>query len=236
MISYIGDYYPEIHRVIKGYDEEAVLLRTDSVSIENYPKVFTLCSASVFETRIKKEIDLFLSHPASPITTTYPLMNVLLSHNGNKTVDKAFAKLKGYLDSNTGAEVLNATDFYDLFGSLSFRNAVENEYNNYLNFQQSYVATQAHNLEVVWLQSDGKYVEKEYSEMVYIRDTLKMCTFTSAEYDYLNIKLRRNKVAHNYMINTLDSFSDLRKFYYGASIYVYAVVQAIHNLVDISYQ
>ena len=201
----------------------------DSVSIENYPKVFTLCSASVFEKRIKDKLQLFLNNPINPISTSYPSIMTLINRHHDKAVDKIFAKLEAY--NLNGIDHLDASKFYDLFGGTIFKNIIISEYENLRELQRNHAHEQAD--KVFELISLGyKDVEDSYAILLDMVDQLELCTFDRAEEAYLNIKLRRNKVAHVFTAELLDSFNDLRIFYYGAALYIASVDKTISGLVN----
>lgn len=52
-----------------------------------------------------------------------------------------------------------------------------------------------------------------------------------AEKAYLSIKLRRNRVTHDYINGLSDTFADIRKFYNIAVIYVVSLQTAIQDLI-----
>ena len=224
----IENIFPEIDRIIRGYDKENKVLKIDSVSIENYPKVFTLCAASVFEKRIKDKLKLFLSNPVSPINTSYPSIWSIVSSSSDKAVDKIFAKFEAY--NSNGIDHLDASKFYNLFGGITFKNAVATEYEALRELQKNHAGEQA--TRVLGLISSGyKDLDDSYAILIDMVDQLNLCTFERAEEAYLNIKLRRNKVAHNFMTELLDSFNDLRIFYYGAALYIASVDKVLSSLI-----
>lgn len=229
MAEFIEDFFPEIERVIKGYDNEVKLLNSDSVCIENYPKVFTLCSASVFEKRIKDRIRLIKAQPAVSLEIELPQLYRIITSRPNDYVDGVFGK---FVASNkTGSDVLDATKFYELFGGDSFKRSIQAEYNRLLENQKEHIDNQIVILGELLERHYSKY-ENDYADLLEMQEKLNSYTFERAEAAYLNLKLRRNKVAHYYMIETLDSFSDLRSFYYGASLYVAAVNNILQNYIS----
>lgn len=225
----IEELFPEIEHIIRGYDKESEVLSIDSVSIENYPKVFTLCSASVFEKRIKDKLRIFLNNPQSVLSLSYPgVVNMINRHHDN-AVDKIFAKLKAY--NANGIDCLDASGFYDLFGGVVFKNAIATEYDRLREEQKNSANAKA--IKLFELISMG-YMEYEnsYAILIDMVERLDLCTFDRAEEAYLSIKLRRNKVAHNYITELLDSFNDLRAFYYGAALYIASVDTILSGMVS----
>ena len=132
-----------------------------------------------------------------------------------------------------GIERLDATEFYRLFGGDSFKSIVKERFNELRDRQKTHANEQATRMGD--LIATGYWQnEDSYAILIDMVDQLDRCTFDRAELAYLNIKLRRNKVAHNYMTELLDSFNDLRMFYYGASLYIVAVYEALSELIDSS--
>ncbi len=226
----IEERFPEIERIIKGYDKENKVLSMDSVSIENYPKVFTLCSASVFEKRIKEKLNLFLVNPREPIVSSYPKIKKIIDKNPNNYIDKIFGKLKAFNDSN-GIDTLDASEFYELFGGDIFKLTIAKAYEELREMQKTHANNQAEKM-LDLISSGYKDCEEPYALLIDMVEQLDLCSFERAEESYLSIKLRRNKVAHNYMNDLLDSFNDLRLFYYGAALYITSVDSAISGLVS----
>lgn len=231
MNGYIEQFFPAIERVIIGYDKENKVYNSNSISIENYPKVLTLCSASVFEKTIKDRVRLFLSHPASPIATTYPQIARIPPRSSKPVEDAIFG---GFVASNrSGVENLDATRFYGLFGGASFKKSIETKFIELRDKQKKHADEQVSKMADL-IATGYCQNEDSYAILIDMVEQLDRCTFDRAESAYLNIKLRRNKVAHNYMTELLDSFNDLRVFYYGASLYIAAVYEALSELIDSS--
>ena len=53
-MSYIP--YSELKRLIDEYKEDSRVLRDDRIVIQNYPKVFTMSAASMFERISRKNV------------------------------------------------------------------------------------------------------------------------------------------------------------------------------------
>ena len=85
---------------------------------------------------------------------------------------------------------------------------------------------------------DGYHIDEKISNTIDkvseatrdLKDELERCTFDDAESSYLNLKLRRNRVAHDYINGLSDTFEDLQKFYNKAIIYVVALELSIISL------
>ena len=77
--------------------------------------------------------------------------------------------------------------------------------------------------------TDDKY-DLDYAKQCDLKIELDRCSFDDAESAFLNLKLRRNRVAHDYIHGLSDTFEDILKFYNLAVIYAIAIEEAIKNL------
>ncbi|GEM_PF-2349930 len=223
-------YYGELDKLIIEQEEDSRIIKADSLIMKNYPKVFVMSSASLFEHNIKGRCQDFLDSPIKSIQSEYPLIERLKSKQRNKPlVDKMFAELKGY--ENNGVEILSAESFYELFGGETFKQEIKSCFAalHELRLQR----TIKHIEGLVPLLDNGARYEFDYAKQCEIKERLERCSFEVAEKAYLCIKLRRNRVAHNYLYGLSDTFSDIRDFYYDAILYVVALEQAIIGLTNI---
>lgn len=223
-------YYGEIDKLIIEQEEDSRIIKSDTLIMKNYPKVFVMSSASLFEHNIKSRCQDFLDSPKQSIEMEYPLIERLRGRQRNKPlVDKMFAELKGY--ENNGVETLSAESFYALFGGEIFKQEVrlcfETLHDSRLQKTINYIEG------LIPLLENGERYEFDYAKQCEIKERLEQCSFEVAENAYLSIKLRRNRVAHNYLYGLSDTFSDIRDFYYDAVIYVLALEQAIIGLTNI---
>ena len=142
--------------------------------------------------------------------------------------DKMYAKLIGAEDN--GVEILDASQFYDLFGGTAFKMDLISRFAS----EKACRKTDAENVAQVLSVHLGtnEKIDEEYAKQSDIADRLHVCTFEIAERAFLSLKLRRNKVAHNYLHGLSDSFGDIRAFYYDAISYVVALEGAIENLTN----
>lgn len=76
----------------------------------------------------------------------------------------------------------------------------------------------------------GTQYDYAYAKQCDLRTQIAICSFENAEKAYLNMKLRRNRVAHDYLNGLSDTFEDIQKFYYVAVIYVVALEESIGAL------
>lgn len=224
-------HYQELERLISEYEEDTKLIKSDRLIIKNYPKVFTMSVVSSFEYYLKDYLNEFIAFPSNSISTTYPFIDALLRKNpGKPIVDKMYAKLESY--EKEGIEVLDATKFYDLFNGDVFKNEVKN---NFFIEQQTQIVKVSDMIDRLsaLIGTDDRY-DNDYAKYTDIKERLDLCTFDKAENAFLSLKLRRNRVAHNYLNGLADSFEDLRNFYYDAVLFVISLETALESLIDSS--
>ena len=218
--------YSEIEKLIKEYEDDFLNLRPNKVIITNYSKVLVLSAASLFEKRIKEKCQDFLNSPNLPISSNYPLINKLINNNNRKpTNDQMYGKFETY-DSNGGL-VLNATKFYDLFGS-GFGNTATSHFNNELGYNISERRLTLNALNGL-IGHDDTY-DNDYVRIDDLIIQLSTSNFSDAENAFLNIKLRRNKTAHDFINGINDTFEEIVKFYNMAVIYVVSLEKAISDI------
>jgi hypothetical protein len=217
--------YAELDKLIQEYEEDFIPISSERLMMKNFPKVLTMSSASLFEFNIKNTCKEFLDNPKNPIDPSYPLI-VRMLRKPKPVTDQMFAKLEAYDDN--GIEHLDASPFYDLFGGPAFRALVESFFTTQLSQKTQDASTIINAL--LPLVDQGKKFETEYAKYIVLKDELDLCTFASAEMAYLSLKLRRNRVAHDYLHGLSDTFEDIRKFYTIAVIYVIALEEAIKDL------
>ena len=222
------DKYNELDRLIREYEEDFKTIRQDKLIMKNYPKVLVMSIASLFEKQLKNTCQNFIDNPKSPILMTYPEIHKLACKNPNKPLtDKIFAKLEGYYDT-IGGEILNAQKFYDLFGGSNFKNDVKRNFNMVRLKKIDQVGAILNNL--VNLLDEGEQYEYSYAKQADLKEKLAVCSFDVAENAYLALKLRRNRVAHDYIYGLSDTFEDIENFYYDAILYIVSLEHTIEEL------
>lgn len=222
--------YAELWRLVNEYEEDVKIIRPDKMIILNYPKLFTMSAASSFEHQIKTLLADFIQYPCRPISTSFPQIQVLARRNGGKPLeDKMFAKLEGF--ENGGIPVLNAGKFYDLFGGQVFKDDVATNFE--IERRRRIFLEEALIDKLVELLGQGDQYERDYAKHSDIKERLSLCTFDNAEKAYLTLKMKRNRVAHNYVYGLSDSFEDIRNFYYDAILYVVGLEKAIENVTNL---
>ena len=182
-----------------------------------------LYTSTSFEYHIKNRCQEFLDSPILPLAS-YPIISALKSKK--PIVDQMFAKLEGYDDN--GIEHLDADKFYGLFGGQVFKNEVQREFGTEQTATLERVAAKVDSLSA--LVGEGEQYDFDYAKQSDLKDYVSQCSFDDAEKAYLSLKLRRNRVAHNYIDGLSDTFEDIQKFYYLAVIYVVALEKAISTL------
>ena len=217
--------YDELDKLIKEYEEDFHTIRGERLIMKNYPKVLTMTAASLFERQIKNRCQEFLDNPRLPINPNYP--NVLSLHGRKPVVDQMFATLEGYNDGN-GVEHLDAEKFYDLFGGQPFKTALELKFTSERDSHLDSISNRITALQSL-LGEEEKY-DYDYAKQCDLKDELERCSFCDGETAYLSLKLRRNRVAHDYINGLSDTFSDIQKFYNKAVIYVIALEECIQSL------
>ena len=223
-----NSHYNELDRLISEYEKDVKLIKDDKLIMKNYPKLFVMSVASLFEHEVKCLLENFYNNPIAQIPVAYPKIDRLARGRGNKPIeDRLFAKFESY-ENNAGSLVLNAEEFYELFGGISFRSVVCQNYEleriNRLQKEEQMLSN------LVTLLGENEQYEEDYAKHCDIKERLERCTFERAEQAYLSLKLRRNKVAHNYIFGLLDSFEDVRNFYYDAILYIIGLEKAILSI------
>lgn len=219
--------YAELEKLIKEYEEDSINLRSERLVMKNYPKVLTMSAASSFERNIKNSCQDFLDNPKHPIITTYPNIQRLLNSN-RPAVDLMFAQLRTL---NNSVECLDASRFYDLFGGATFESNVRSLFSTELSNKISEIEEVVNQL--VGLVDLNDAYALDYVNKTDLLDQLKNASFEDAESAYLSLKLRRNRVAHDYINGLSDTFEDIKKFYNLAILYIIALENSIRDLINI---
>lgn len=214
--------YDELDKLIKEYEEDFRTIKSERLIMKNYPKVLAMSAASSFEYQIKNRCQEFLDSPIFPLAS-YPNITALRSRKPK--VDQMFAKLEGYDD---GIEHLNAEKFYDLFGGQVFKSKVEDNFSTGHSATIENITAKISGLSA--LVGQGEQYDFDYAKQSDLKDMMEQCSFDDAERAYLSLKLRRNRVAHDYINGLSDTFEDIQKFYYQAVIYVVALEASIREL------
>lgn len=215
--------YHELDKLIKEYEEDYRTIKSERLIMKNYPKVLTMSAASSFEYQIKNRCQEFLDSPILPITS-YPNISALKSKKPK--VDQMFSKLEGYDDN--GIEHLDAEKFYNLFGGQAFKADVKNRFSTEHSATIESIVAKIAGLSAL-VGQDEQY-DFDYVKQCDLKDFIAQCTFDDAEKAYLSLKLRRNRVAHDYINGLSDTFEDIQKFYYSAVIYVISLEASIRAL------
>lgn len=215
--------YPELESLIKEYEEDSRTIKSERLIMKNYPKVFTMSAASSFEYQIKRRCQEFLD-ALGPAVASYP--NICILRQRKPKEDQMFAKLEGYLGPD--GERLNAEKFYELFGGQTFKEMVEEHFFGEKAAVLEKITTKIAGLSAL-LGQEEQYAF-EYAKQSDLKENIEHCSFADAEQAYLRLKLRRNRVAHDYINGLSDTFEDIQKFYHPAVLYVVALELSIQEL------
>lgn len=217
--------YKDIEELIKEYEEDFNTIRKERIVMRNYPKVLVMSTASFFECQIKKRCEAFINNPKLPLDINYPKIFTL--HGNKPKVDQIFAQLCGY--ENHGVEFLDAKNFYDFFGGTNFESIVKLNYNCEKSHCISSIDELISNLKPLYDRDENKY-GFDYVKQCELKEEVEKCSFEDAEKSYLYLKLKRNRLAHDYINGLSDTFEDLTRFYNKAVIYVVSLEKAIIEL------
>lgn len=226
----MSESYRELDRLVNEYEEDVKIIRPDKMIMLNYPKLFTMSAASSFEHKIKLLLADFIQYPIGTIAITFPNIHALSQRGGGKPLeDRIFAKLEGY--ERSGISILNADKFYHLFGGQTFKRIVENNFDvercNRIQREEDIITKLSD------LLGQNEQYDRDYAKHSDIKERLEQCTFDKAEQSYLTLKLKRNRVAHDYIHGLSDSFEDVRNFYYDAVLFVIGLENAIASITNL---
>lgn len=217
--------YADLDKLIREYEEDSRTIRSERMVMKNYPKILIMSAVSSFEYNIKNRCQDFYDSPKLPIAQNYPRINNI---NRLPIVDQMYNKIEAY--NKDGVEHLSADKFYALFNGQVFKSRVEAIFSKELQVQIQKAEKQTNNLTLL-LGTNEQY-DFDYAKQCDLKNAYERCSFEDAEKAFLSLKLRRNRVAHNYINGLSDTFVDIQKFYDIAVIYVVALETAIKELTD----
>lgn len=218
----IKNHFPTINKIIDEYEQDKYALSANKEIFNYYPKLFVLSIVSLFEREIKSLTNNIVTNPVSIIV---PLNN-FISRHPNRYIDSIYGKFIAY--ENTGVEILNAHDFYQIFGGNVFKSNIETKF---VAIKAQEISEYTYTIQLLApLCGTSDIYDNEYLKNDDIFDRLNNLNFTNSELAFLKLKLRRNKVAHNFLTGISDSFEDIRNLYYDAVLYVVALKQALGDL------
>lgn len=220
-----NSHYVELDKLIKEYEEDSRTIRSERMVMKNYPKVLTMSVASSFEYNIKNRCQDFYDNPKLSIEQNYPKINAITR---NPIVDQMYNKMEAYNDN--GVEHLSADEFYAFFNGSSFKTRVQTIFAT--ERQQRIQHTEEQIDLLTPLLGTGEQYDSDYAKYCDLKDVYERCSFVDAEIAFLSLKLRRNRVAHDYINGLTDTFVDIQKFYDIAVIYVVALEAAIEELTN----
>ncbi len=216
--------YIELDKLIKEYEQDSRTIRSERMVMKNYPKVLLMSAVSSFEHNIKNRCQDFYDNPKLPIAQNYPKINAI---NRRPLVDQMYKKIEAY---NNGVEHLNADNFYELFNGQAFKLKVQEFFERELQRKTQKIAEQIKFLEPL-LGTNDQY-DSDYAKCYGLKSAYERCSFDDAENAFLSLKLRRNRVAHDYINGMTDTFVDIQNFYDIAVIFVVSLEAAIKELTN----
>ena len=212
--------YQPIERLISEYEHDSNIIKSDRLIMANYPKDLLLSAASLFEGVIKNSLTNFCASPKITVPTKITRIN-----NRLKTEEVLSDKLFAKFIANPRTSTMDASRFYALFSGTNFKSDAENNFDIIRIQRLADVANFITGLTP--MLGKGESFDFEYVKQDDLLNVLNTCTFDSSESSFLGLKLRRNKVAHDYISGLTDTFVDIRNFYYSAQLYVLALVTTL---------
>ena len=219
-----NSHYAELDKLIREYEEDSRTIRSEKMVMKNYPKVLLMSAASSFEYNIKNRCQDFYENPKLPITENYPKIAAITQ---NPIVDQMYKKMQ---TRKKGVEHLSAEGFYKFFNGMVFKTRVKMIFDEKLQQRIQNIEEQINHL-VPLLDTNEQY-DLAYAKSCDLKDVYERCSFDDAEKAFLSLKLRRNKLAHDYINGLTDTFVDIQKFYDIAVIYVISLELAIEELTN----
>lgn len=197
------------------------LLSSNSVVLSYYPQIFLLSVVSTFEKEIKKKFENIILNPISNLSL--PNFFSVVSSKPAYCLDNLYKKFKARDDN--GVIILDAQRFYNLFGGQAFQIIVSNTFESIKRIQIQDHKSIIDRLQPLLGSDDQTDRVYLYNDEIYNR--LLNLTFNNAETAFLQLKLKRNKVAHNFLAGISDSFEDIRNLYYDAVLYVISIKEEL---------
>ena len=204
--------YDMIDRLIAEYEQDTHSIRGEKMIMEMYPKLLVMTIASHFEKNIKDRISDYIVRPKSGYPSLGRKMNADSAYKLFYTLDKS------------GNVHFDASKFYDLF-NVNFKKETRNRFNA---LRKEYIDDFSKQADII-KDSTLAEVEALYARLIDIKEKLENCDFKRAETAFLELKLRRNRVAHNFLCTLSDSFQDICAFYYDAMLYAKAVEDELRH-------
>lgn len=214
-------YYPNFKILIDEIEHNKALLSSNNIVGSYYPHIFLLSVVSTFEKEIKKKFENILSNPIANLNL--PGFFRLVSLNPTYSLENLYKKFQARDDN--GVIKLNAQGFYALFGGQPFQTLVSTTFQSIKQIQIKDFKSKIDQLKPL-LGTDDQ-TDRIYLYNDEICKRLLNLTFHNAETAFLQLKLKRNKVAHNFLTGISDSFEDIRDLYYDAVLYVVSIKEEL---------
>lgn len=222
----IEKHFPKIKNVIDEFEDDNKILRADREIILLYPRIFTLLVVSTYEQKIKENCGNIVKAPSVPMQQ-FPCLQKFVRDNPNNYVNKMYSKIESYMNAD-GNDVLNATNFYNLFGGTLFSSKLNDYYDE---LKKSEVAEYKNHIDSLWgaIGNDDR-IDNIYLQLDEIYQRLLSSNFRKSERAFLLLRKKRNLIAHDFLVQFLDSFSDICALFYDSSLYVVALNKALSDL------
>lgn len=210
--------FSQLEKLISEYEKDSRIIKSNSLIMENYPKVFLMYVASTYERQIKRYFSSYFLSCTGKSNTPIDISKLISKQPQKPLEDKLFALFKGYRDSRNGGEVLCANSFFQVFTGLDLEQRNRNDFAVLRQNQLNLISPLIQKYETL-SHNDDDVLEK-YVKLDDVRVIWSLCTFEQSRDSYLGLKLRRNIIAHDYMRGLSDTFSDLQKLYYSSLLFV----------------
>lgn len=217
--------YQDINKTIDEYYIDQKTIRSERKIIEYYPRTLLLLITSTYESAIKNRINTFVMHPKASeqrlieYARDYPKLN----EGSDKKIKKkelhevAYQRLRAKSNSDENGD---ATPFYDLWGGTIFKEKVKNQFQEIRSNKNETVTSILDQLSTI---TQIENIENEYTKYDTIKDCINI-TFEVAEQSFLELKKKRNRVAHNFLTNNFsNTFEEIVVLYYNSMYYAMAL-------------
>jgi len=218
--------YNEIESIISDYDLLKQYFMPNSAVMHEFPKMLLMSIVSLFEVRLKTQLSQIITKVDSGSLTTLPNISVL--RYDQRTSDFLYRKFYTF-NMRLQREELTAQPFYNVFGGQAFINVVRTDFNN--KRSDELIALDNEINKLLDLAIGNPKYEAPWIEKVDEKDTLTNLNFEEAERSFLSLKLRRNRLAHDYINGLSDTFEDINLFYRKSQIYVSVICDYLSSMV-----
>lgn len=216
--------YDEIENIIRDYYKLKPHFNPNSAIMDEFPKMLLMSIVCQFEVHIKTQLSQIITKVDSGTLTSLP--NISMLGNTKRNSDYLYG---GFYTFNKRLQIeeLSSQRFYSFFGGHAFEDAVKNKFIDKRNNEQIDLEDEINML--YDLASKNSEYEEKWIEKVDEKDTLINLNFEESERSFLCLKLRRNRLAHDYINGLSDTFEGINLFYRKAQVYVLALHDCLSN-------